>query len=223
MVVPIGAGGGMVWRRVRTTGVVLAAALALHGCGGTDVTPPEQTDDGVAQDAPVGDDAPVAGDDGASDEDDAGPAAAAAIEVDAAALPGEPAGFATLAADLCTLWTVEELDAFFGGAGGLAVSEPLPDGCRWAVEGLPRTHYVDATTSDEDKVDAVMEGERTTVDGVAVHLQRGPEDAWATVATPDGRHLVLRVHGDFDVEQRALDGGLDPAASALAENVVGRL
>lgn len=216
--------------RWRTAALGVTVALALQACGGDEVSdPPGDAVASETEDETSGsttNDEVVAGDvedDGATDQssDDASPAPEA-ITVDDAALPDEPAGFETLAADLCALWSVDDLDAFFGGAGGLAVSEPLDRGCRWAVEGLPRSHYVDVATSEEDKANGVLEGERTTVAGVDVHMQRGPEDAWATVSTPDGRFLVIRVHGDFEVEQRALDGGLDPAAMALAENVIAR-
>ncbi len=213
------------WSRIMAIAV---AAVVLVSCGGNGDgdEPATPAETGADEAAEAADDATTESpQNGTSDDESAvdEPVATATIQVDPSALSTDASGFDTLTEDLCALYSVEALDAFFEGAGELTTSEPIDGGCSWSVEGLPRSHYVNATLTDEGSVFGIAEGERVDVAGVEVHLQRGPGDAWATVPTPDGRFIAIRVHGDFDVEGRALDGALDPAALGLADNLVDRL
>lgn len=222
---------------VRVLGVGVVAGVVLAGCGGgTDdddaVGASEAVDEGSV--APTADPTAASGGEGesvgdggtADDEapgDGDGDGSTGSVAVDPGALPTGAVGLDAFVDDPCGLYAVEELDAYFLGAGGLAVAEPLDEGCRWVVEGLPRSHFVTVQTTGEETVFGILEGDRVDVAGTEVHLQQGPADAYATFAAADGQLLLVVVHGDFDVDGRALDGALDEAALGLAENVIGRV
>ena len=107
--------------RVGSSKMVVAAvaAVLLVSCGsdGDGGEPAAWADTGVNESTPEAVGTTTASpddtmsDDGSAVDETAG---TAAIEVDPSALPTDPSGFDTLAADLCALYAVEDLDAFFG-------------------------------------------------------------------------------------------------------------
>lgn len=185
-------------------GTLIAGSMTLAACGGGDTTSPTAD----AESAPTTDSAvnttaasepsgtttsqPMTETTATGSTE----AASAATEVDATALPADPSGCDTWYEDLCTLDTVEQLDSYFVGKGDLTTTEPLDRGCRWAVEGFPRSHYVD--------------------------IAHGPSDIVAMIPTPDGSFLKVLIHGSFDAPSGPLGSYLDDAAAGLAENIVSR-
>jgi hypothetical protein len=149
-------------------------------------------------------------------------AESASIEVDPSALPSDPSGYDTWSTDLCSLYTPEQLDSFFLGKGELAVSEPLDGGCRWAVDGLPRSHYVDIVVVADGTDTAFQITGQVDVDGTSVDIAHGPEDLVAIIPTPDGAFLRVLIHGGFDAPPGPLGDYLDEAGTGLAENLVSR-
>lgn len=149
-------------------------------------------------------------------------AGSSSIEVDPSALPSDPSAYDTWSGDMCSLYSSEQLDSFFVGKGELATTQPLDRGCRWAVDGLPRSHYVDIVVV-ADGNDAVFQiVEQADVDGTSVDIGRGPEDLVVMIPTPDNEYLRLLIHGDFDAPPGPLDGYLDEAGIELARNLVSR-
>lgn len=144
------------------------------------------------------------------------------IEVDPSALPSDPSGYDTWSADLCSLYTPEQLDSFFVGKGELSTTEPLENGCRWSVEGFPRSHYVDILVVADGTDSGFQLVEQLDVAGTQVDIGHGPEDIVAMIPTPDGRFLRVLIHGAFDAPSGPLDHYLDDAASGLSENLISR-
>lgn len=206
--------------------ISIAVSLAVAACGGGDTSAP--TDGGQSTSTTVS---------AANTTTAAEPSAttttqpmtettaatgSASIEVDVSALPTDPSGFDTWSEDLCTLYSPDQLDSYFVGRGELATTEPLDRGCRWSVEGFPRSHYVDIVVV-EDGTDAtfVIDGQIDAA-GTQVDIAHGPVDIVAMIPTPDGAFLKVLIHGDFDAPPGPLGSYLDDAAAGLAENIVSR-
>ena len=204
---------------------LIAVSLTLAACGGDDTTSttddeePTSTTESAAN-TTAGPESSATTTQPMTETTEA--AASTAIEVDPTTLPADPSGFDTWSEDLCTLYSVEQLDSYFVGKGELATTEPLDRGCKWAVEGFPRSHYVDIVVV-EDGTDAgfVIDGQIDAA-GTQVDIAHGPEDIVAMIPTPDGAYLRVRIHGDFDAPPGPLGSYLDDAAAGLAENLVSR-
>lgn len=207
---------------------LFAVSLTLAACGGDDTTSPT----GDAESTPTSESETntTAGSEPSAttttqpmtETTEATDATSAAIEVDPTALPTDPSGFDTWSQDLCTLYSVEQLDSYFVGKGDLAISEPLDRGCTWAVEGFPRKHYVDIVVV-EDGANAIhlVDGQ-IDASGTQVDIAHGPFDVIAMIPTPDGAYLRMRVYGEFDKPPGPLGSYLDDAVAGLAENLVSR-
>jgi len=213
----------------RTRGLVatlIAGSLTLAACGGGDTNSTDVDGEPTSTTAVVADTTGASQPAGTTTSEPmtetTEAAASAAIEVDPTALPADPSGFDTWSADLCTLYSVEQLDSYFVGKGDLATTEPLDRGCKWAVEGFPRSHYVDIVVVD-DGTDAIylVDGQIDAA-GTQVDIAHGPEDIVAMIPTPDGAYLRVLIHGDFDAPSGPLGSYLDDAIAGLAENLVSR-
>lgn len=214
-----------------TAGLVVLS-LALAACGGGDVAEPDDSSQNTAETgasattqpaSPTTQPASQTTDPSETTTETTEAASSASIEVDPAALPADPSGYDTWSTDLCTLYTPEQLDAFFVGKGELVATEPLDQGCRWSVEGFPRSHYVNIVVVEDGTDSGFQLVEQLDIAGTQVDIGHGPEDIVAMIPTPDGTFLRVRIHGDFDAPPGPLDHYLDDAASGLAENLISRL
>ncbi len=209
--------------------VASIAVLVLAACGGgdsTDSTTPDGSDD-VTTTAPSGTAATTTtaapSSDGGSDE---------RLDVAADALPTEPTGYDTLAADWCALFDPFVISTFMADTAPIVEEVPLDNGCQWKVEGFPNDHYVSVSLGDfQSERDFITSGadgdekEARTVGDAEVLIKRGIElDIY--IEMPDGQYLRVNVYGDY-----GKPGGpwqetmhyLDPALDALVENITSRL
>lgn len=204
---------------------LIAVSMTLAACGGGDTSSPTGDEEPTsttesAANTTAGSESSATTTQPMTETTEA--TASAAIEVDPTALPADPSGFDTWSEDLCTLYSIEQLDSYFVGKGELATTQPLDRGCMWAVEGFPRRHYVDIVFVD-DGTDAIylVDGQIDAA-GTQVDIAHGPEDIVAMIPTPDGAYLRVLIHGDFDAPPGPLESYLDDAIAGLAENLVSR-
>jgi hypothetical protein len=202
---------------------LLLAFLAV-ACGGETTEQTVETTDSETTTSSVPDTTATstAGDDDSSTTTTAGDDGGAAIEVNVSALPTDPTGFDSWSADICSLFTPEQLDAFFGGVGEIALSEGGGEDCRWAVEGFPRSHYVDVDLVADETDTIFLIVEDASVNDLGVAIGHGPLDIIGVVPTPDGRFLRVLIHGAFEVPSGPQEHFLDPALIAFIENVTSR-
>lgn len=201
-------------------GVLLA--MLVGACGGdttadTDAIPESET----TTTSPTPATTTTTGGDDASTSTTVGGEGGVLIEVDTSALPTDPTGFDNWSDDMCSLYTPEEIDAFFGGVGDITVSEGGGEDCRWAVEGFPRSHYVDVDIVDDGTDTIFLIVEDADVNDLEVAIGHGPLDIIGVVPTPDGRFLRVLIHGAFEAPT-GQEHFLDPALIALIENVTSR-
>ncbi len=205
-------------------GVLLA--MLVGACGGdttveTDAIPESKTTTTSTPATTTSTTSATGDDDPSTSTTTTGGEGGALIEVDTSALPTDPTGFDSWSGDMCSLYTPEQLDAFFGGVGDIAVSEGGGEDCRWAVEGFPRSHYVDVDIVDDGTDTIFLIVEDADVNDLEVAIGHGPLDIIGVVPTPDGRFLRVLIHGAFEVPT-GQEHFLDPALIALIENVTSR-
>lgn len=210
----------------RLVATLIAVSLTLVACGGGDTTSPtgdvEPTSTTKSVANTTGGSEPSVTTTSQPTTETTEATGSARIELDPTALPADPSGFDTWSEDLCTLYSPEQLDSFFLGRGGLVMAEPLDRGCRWAVEGLPRSHFVDIVFVEDGTDSTYLIDGQIDAAGTQVDIAHGPSDIVAMIPTPDGAYLRVLVHGSFEAPAGPLGSYLDNAAAGLAENLVSR-
>lgn len=205
---------------------LVAVSMTLVACGGGDTTAPtadvETTSPTEAVANANGGSEPSGTTTSQPMTDTTDATGSARIELDLTALPTDPSGFDTWSEDLCTLYSPEQLDSYFVGRGELATTEPLDRGCRWAVEGLPRRHFVDIVIVDDGTDSPYLIDGQIDAAGTQADIAHGPSDIIAMIPTPDGAFIRVLIHGRFDAPPGPLGSYLDDAAAGLVENLVSR-